>query len=162
MMDDAEKAKLREINSKGYRVCEIAKLYGREFIDCTHCQMMKYGVFVIPGETRWECQKCGKCCTGMDGKLKVNVPGVTYDADGVCTKFDKASNNCRDQDGKPWQCKIWPFHGTFDSDTHPEVLVVISKLCSGLGKGEVITDEIYNKLIEMLRNPNQVQKAFER
>jgi Fe-S-cluster containining protein len=161
-MDEAEKAKLREINGKDFRAAEIARYYGKKFVDCVHCQLMKYGVFVIPGETRWECQRCGRCCTGMEGKLKLNIPGLVFDKDGVCEKFDKVSGLCLNHDNKPWQCKIWPFYGTYDSETHPEVLVVVSSLCTGLGKGEVITDEVYNRLVEYLRNPKQIQKAFER
>lgn len=148
---------------------------------CTICKSWWYAVLVIPNETRWECQKCGKCCTGMkgpDGKKRLDILDnyveeevidgkVTFtphklpkDEEGNCLHRDKETNKCKIQDHKPQFCKIWPFHA-IRNDVGDTVYLGITTLCEGYGKGKVITDEIYDKIVEGMKTYRQISDAFE-
>lgn len=156
-----EKKVFRKINSLHFSYGGYMEFMKRDVPLCVVCKKFMYARFVVPDETRWECQKCGACCTGLGGKIDVKtVPGLEFTEDGACTRFDKATGTCLIQDTKPAGCLMWPFHGAQDTNMGPQIYLVVNSACPGFGKGPIITDEIYEKLLGCIKTGKQVQDAF--
>jgi PAS domain S-box-containing protein len=83
--------------------------------------------FVIPGETRFECQRCGECC-----RYARKVAQLTYEP---CL-FLTADNSCAKHDNRYLVCKWFPFWIYSSSRTGP--LLTIKPYCTGFGKGPII------------------------
>jgi len=145
-LSEEELGKLRAMNGSALKTSEIARHFGREIPSCDVCSAIRDKDFVIPGETRWACQRCGGCCTGLNGKLRLLGPMTAID--NVCVWYDPQIKGCRFQEQKWAVCKVWPFWAVKDEKMHPEPLLIVSRLCPGFGKGPVITQAIYDRLLE--------------
>jgi len=159
VMPEKEKVALKRINSlDSWRAVEFMKYMGKKELVCQVCGFLKSCVFVIPNETRWQCQACGKCCTPANGPtwLPADIPKKE---DGSCSHC--VDGKCNIENNKPPVCKRWPFNYLMDSKAHPEPIIIISTLCTGFGKGKIITDDIYSKLQSILVVYGQVKEAFE-
>ena len=86
--------------------------------------------FVIPGMTRFECQRCGECC-----RYARKVAQLTYEP----CPFLTAENTCAKHDDRYLVCKWFPFW-VFDSPEHGPLLT-IKPYCSGYGKGPLVEYE---------------------
>jgi PAS domain S-box-containing protein len=93
--------------------------------------------FVIPGKTRFECQRCGECC-----RYARKVAQLTYEP----CPFLAADNTCSTHDKRYIVCKWFPFF-VFD---HPRygAMLTIKPYCSGFGIGPVID---YAATVERIR-----------
>jgi PAS domain S-box-containing protein len=80
--------------------------------------------FVIPGKTRFECQRCGECC-----RYARKVAQLTYEP---CL-FLTAGNTCAKHDERYLVCKWFPYW-IYDSPRFGPMLT-IKPYCSGFGKG---------------------------
>jgi len=83
--------------------------------------------FVIPGMTRFECQRCGECC-----RYARKVAQLTYEP----CPFLTAENTCAKHDDRYLVCKWFPFW-VFNSPKHGPLLT-IKPYCSGYGKGPLV------------------------
>ena len=83
--------------------------------------------FVIPGKTRYECQRCGECC-----RYARKVAQLTYEP----CPFLTAGNECAKHDRRYDVCKWFPFWVC----THPVrgKLLTIKPYCDGYGKGKLV------------------------
>ena len=162
IMKEEEKEAFRKINAlPAFRAPALTEYLGYKIVACGVCGIMKFGHLVIPGETRWKCQQCGKCCTGMDGKLTLPAE-LPKDNTGTCTHLIKKTKKCKIQGSKSVTCRLWPFSFITDNEKHPDPIVVVSEMCQGLGKGEIITDDIYDDLQYTLLRGGQIQDAFKK
>ena len=115
---------------------------------------------------RFECQQCGRCCTGEPGTVYVapdevkaiadslGLPEKAFIADllypfrdGYSIKEDKQGNcllyadGCRIYPVRPRQCRTWPFW--FKNLRSSYAWKQTASQCPGIGKGPVYTrDEI--------------------
>ena len=126
---------------------------------------------------RFQCTRCGKCCTGEPGYVWVNgaelraiaefrgesVEEVTglytrlagggrtlrEKANGDCVFYDRAAG-CTVYAVRPRQCRTWPF---WDSNVEtPEAWQETCEICPGSGRGELIPVEeitLRRKVIRM-------------
>ena len=114
---------------------------------------------------RFECTKCGDCCTGDPGvvwvsdeelaaiatELEVSVEDVAHRYvrrvgtgqalferfNGDCCFFDGTSRRCRVYAARPVQCRVWPF---FDSTTASRrAWQQTGEKCPGVGRGELVS-----------------------
>jgi Fe-S-cluster containining protein len=145
-LSEDELVSLELMNDDALKTSEIARHFNRETPSCEVCWAIRDKDFVIPGKTRWTCTRCGGCCTGLKGTLALTGPMVAIN--NVCVWFDKKVKGCRFQEQKWPVCKVWPFWAILDEKTHPEPLLVISRLCPGFGKGPIITQAIYDRLLK--------------
>ena len=83
--------------------------------------------FVIPGKTRFECQRCGECC-----RYARKVAQLTYEP---CL-FLTPENTCSKHDNRYLVCKWFPFWIYNDPARGP--LLTIKPYCSGYGKGPLV------------------------
>jgi len=114
---------------------------------------------------RWECLRCGWCCT-RDWQIDISwneyhrlkdllpVDRVVFDQSatayypyfllgGKCAQYHEEAHACNIYEKRCYICRSFPFY------LHPGKRLYISKLCPGLGKGEVI--RIGEKKEELLR-----------
>ncbi len=116
---------------------------------------------------RFECTQCGDCCTGAPGFVWVNnaeiaalasVLGLEVEAfedlyvrrvgvrkslkefpNGDCVFFDTTKRNCSVYEGRPRQCRTWPF---WDSNLKtPADWKHTCSVCPGSGKGRLYAIE---------------------
>lgn len=83
--------------------------------------------FVIPNETRHECQRCGECC-----RYARKVATFTYEP---CL-FLNDKNECSKHSGRYHVCKWFPFWLFNAGDWGP--LLTIKPYCKGYGHGKVV------------------------
>jgi hypothetical protein len=113
---------------------------------------------------RFECQRCGACCTGEPGIVRVSEPemenisrflllghgdfksrylqsvkgafSIGEDPEGRCLFYEKG---CRIYDVRPSQCRSFPFWlKNFRSE---ETFRSLEKDCPGMGKGRLYSKE---------------------
>ena len=94
--------------------------------------------FVIPGKTRFECQRCGECC-----RYARKIARLTYES---CLYLGP-ENTCTKHDSRYLVCKWFPFFVYESSRYGP--LLTIKPFCSGFGKGLVVD---YESTTHRLRN----------
>ena len=112
---------------------------------------------------KFKCSGCGDCCTGEPGYVWVNKAEVAKLAEivevsveefeeqytrkvgirrtlkeysnGDCVFFDNESRKCGVYEGRPRQCKTWPF---WDSNIRtPEDWERTCEECPGIGTGKL-------------------------
>ena len=115
---------------------------------------------------RFNCTRCGHCCTGEPGFVWVNEQDIARNAElrgepvelvtrlyarhagsgmslrekanGECVFYDRAAG-CTIYDARPRQCRTWPFwEGNVRS---PEAWKKTCAICPGSGQGELIPGE---------------------
>ncbi len=125
---------------------------------------------------RFQCTRCGNCCTGPPGVVWVNdeeieaiaahrgeLPAHVYtvytrpfDRDrslrekpnGDCIFYDRAQG-CTIYPVRPRQCRTWPF---WDSNVRTEeAWQRTRKTCPGAGTGELIPEEEITRRIRVIR-----------
>jgi Fe-S-cluster containining protein len=125
---------------------------------------------------RFECTRCGNCCTGAPGHVWVNAEeiaaiavhrGENVDettalhtrqvgnrrslrekANGDCVFFDR-SKGCTVYPVRPRQCRTWPF---WESNVvTPEAWERTCEICPGSGKGELISAEEITRRLKVIR-----------
>jgi Fe-S-cluster containining protein len=116
---------------------------------------------------KFECTQCGDCCTGAPGFVWVNQAEIAALAsvvrlevdefedkyvrrvgvrkslkefpNGDCVFFDTQKRNCSVYEGRPRQCRTWPF---WDSNLKtPEDWKHTCSVCPGSGKGRLYSIE---------------------
>lgn len=115
---------------------------------------------------RFECTRCGACCTGSEGFVWVNDAEVaalatrlgitegefrksyTRRAQGKTTLIEREggdcifwqkSKGCTVYEDRPRQCRTWPF---WNSNIHSESdWEYTTEICPGAGKGQLFTVE---------------------
>jgi Fe-S-cluster containining protein len=116
---------------------------------------------------RFECTQCGDCCTGAPGYvwvtneeiaalaanlgMKVHEFEASYVrrvgsrkslielANGDCILFDAKTRKCKVYNGRPRQCRTWPF---WDSNiATPSAWKKTCAVCPGSGQGKVYSVE---------------------
>jgi Fe-S-cluster containining protein len=125
---------------------------------------------------RFQCTRCGKCCTGEPGYVWVNAAELRAVADfrgetveevtGLYTRLssrgrtlrEKANGDCVFYDRekgctiypvRPRQCRTWPF---WDSNVAtPEAWQHTCEICPGSGKGELIPVEEIARRLKVIR-----------
>jgi len=125
---------------------------------------------------RFQCTRCGKCCTGAPGFVWVNDAEVQAIADfrgepvaeviGLFTRLtsrghtlrEKANGDCvfyDRQEGctiysvRPRQCRTWPL---WESNVAtPEVWQHTCEVCPGSGQGELIPVEEITRRLKVIR-----------
>lgn len=125
---------------------------------------------------RFECTRCGDCCTGAPGYVWVNAEEIAAiaahrgetaaevtafqtrqvgnrrslreKANGDCVFFDR-SKGCTVYPVRPRQCRTWPF---WESNvvTH-EAWERTCEICQGSGKGELISAEEITRRVNTIR-----------
>jgi Fe-S-cluster containining protein len=125
---------------------------------------------------RFECTRCGKCCTGAPGFVWINdaeiraiaeyraepveeVLGLyTHLADGRRTLREKANGDCVFYDRKagctvypvrPRQCRTWPFWESTVGT--PQDWQRTMQICPGSGRGELITPEEITRRVKVVK-----------
>jgi Fe-S-cluster containining protein len=125
---------------------------------------------------RFECTRCGKCCTGAPGFVWVNddelraiaefrgesVEEVTglytrlarrrrtlrEKANGDCVFYDRQAG-CTIYPVRPRQCRTWPF---WESNVAtPEDWRHTCEVCPGSGRGELIPAEEITRRLKVIR-----------
>jgi Fe-S-cluster containining protein len=125
---------------------------------------------------RFQCTRCGNCCTGPPGFVWVNeeeiaalarflgetVAEVTAlytraverrrslreKANGDCVFFDRREG-CTVYPVRPRQCRTWPF---WESNVKtPEAWKQTCTVCPGSGKGELIPAEEITRRLKVIR-----------
>jgi uncharacterized protein len=125
---------------------------------------------------RFECTRCGNCCTGAPGFVWVNdveikaiakyrgedleqVLGLYTRAEGRgrslreklngdCIFYD-AKQGCTIYPVRPRQCRTWPF---WESNiVTEEAWQKTGEICPGSGQGELITEEEITKRMQVIR-----------
>lgn len=116
---------------------------------------------------RFECTQCGDCCTGAPGYVWINNEEITalaatlgmkvheFEAsyvrrvgsrkslielaNGDCILFDAKTRKCKVYNGRPRQCRTWPF---WDSNiATPSAWKKTCAVCPGSGQGKVYSVE---------------------
>jgi PAS domain S-box-containing protein len=93
--------------------------------------------FVIPGHSRFECQRCGECC-----RYARKVAQLTYESCPFLTE----DNSCRKHDSRYLVCKWFPFWVLERPGKSP--LLTIKPYCSGYSHGPLID---YNAVVARIR-----------
>lgn len=83
--------------------------------------------FVIPGKTRFECQRCGECC-----RYARKVAQLTYDP----CPFLTGDNSCAKHNDRYLVCKWFPYW-IYNSPRFGPMLT-IKPYCAGFGKGALV------------------------
>jgi Fe-S-cluster containining protein len=125
---------------------------------------------------RFECTRCGDCCTGTPGFVWVNDEEVAAiaafrgetvqevlglytrpegdgrslreKANGDCVFFDRAKG-CTIYPVRPRQCRTWPF---WESNVRtPAAWKRTCAVCPGSGKGELISAEEITRRLKVVR-----------
>ena len=125
---------------------------------------------------RFQCTRCGKCCTGEPGYVWVNdaelraiaefrgepVEEVTglytrltsggrtlrEKANGDCVFYDRTAG-CTIYPVRPRQCRTWPF---WESNVAtPRAWQHTCEICPGSGKGELIPAEEITRRLKVIR-----------
>jgi len=125
---------------------------------------------------RFECTRCGNCCTGAPGYVWVNAEEITAiaahrgesedettqlytravgsrrslreKANGDCVFFDR-SKGCTIYPVRPRQCRTWPF---WESNVVTrEAWEHTCEVCPGSGKGELISAEEITRRLNVIR-----------
>lgn len=125
---------------------------------------------------RFECTRCGNCCTGAPGFVWVNQDEVEAiaeflqepaarvealhtravdrrrslreKANGDCVFFER-DKGCTIYSVRPRQCRTWPF---WESNVHsPETWERTQRRCPGSGKGELISVEEITRRLNVIR-----------
>jgi Fe-S-cluster containining protein len=125
---------------------------------------------------RFQCTRCGNCCTGAPGYVWVNeeevealarIRGETVEevmalytravdgrrslrekANGDCVFFDRREG-CTVYPARPRQCRTWPFWES-NVDT-PQAWERTCEVCPGSGKGELISAEEITRRLKVIR-----------
>ncbi|BDU76333.1 YkgJ family cysteine cluster protein [Mesoterricola sediminis] len=96
--------------------------------------------FVLPGQTRYSCIRCGACCRNIHA-----IDDLVLDG-GDCPHL--VGNLCGAYDKRWSACRTYPFN------THrtPEGtdLLMIDRNCQGTGQGYLITADRYRSIIRSL------------
>lgn len=116
---------------------------------------------------RFQCTRCGNCCTGEPGYVWVDADemrqiaeflgesveamsrkyvrrvGKQYSlkerANGDCVFYDRAGRGCSIYGARPRQCRTWPFwNSNLES---PEEWEETCRVCPGAGKGSFFSLE---------------------
>jgi uncharacterized protein len=125
---------------------------------------------------RFECTRCGNCCTGPPGFVWVNAEelaalarfrGETVEevtalytraverrhslrekVNGDCVFFDR-QEGCTVYPVRPRQCRTWPF---WESNVEtPQAWERTCTVCPGSGKGELIPAEEITRRLKVIR-----------
>jgi Fe-S-cluster containining protein len=135
---------------------------------------------------RFECQRCGACCTGEPGYIWVTdgetqtvahflgIPleeakrtylrrAGSHDSlielpDGRCI-FHKR-NSCQIYAVRPSQCRTFPFWQTVVAS--PESWQRCQKACPGVGKGKLFTPEEIEEILQADARENRRPKLYAR
>ncbi len=125
---------------------------------------------------RFQCTRCGKCCTGEPGFVWVNDAEVRAIADlrgetvaevtGLYTRLDNGRRTLREKGNgdcvfydrergctvyevRPRQCRTWPF---WESNVAtPETWQHTCEICPGSGQGELIPVEEITRRLKVIR-----------
>jgi len=107
---------------------------------------------LIAKDTKWECQKCGRCCIEL---VPANL-GYT------CRHFDSELNTCGIHENKPLSCKLYPFEPDASLIAKGKVRkafsiknMIIQEDCPGIGYGKKVHE---NR--ELKRVLNRIAKSF--
>jgi len=102
------------------------------------------GMHLVSEETRWECQRCGNCCTVPEwGRENMKMLlGHELQPNGRCFYLNE-KNMCRNYSERPLICRMHPFHPDKESlkigkPDFSAGKLLISKSCKGLGCGEKV------------------------
>jgi len=125
---------------------------------------------------RFECTRCGKCCTGAPGFVWVNDAEIqaigeflqepldevtalhTRWVNGKRSLREKLNNDCVFYDAeigctiyeaRPRQCRTWPFWES--TTTSPEDWERTQESCPGAGRGELIPVEEITRRVKLVR-----------
>ncbi len=126
---------------------------------------------------RFECQGCGRCCTGDPGYVWVEDEEIAALANalqmsreefeqlfvrwvgqrrslvelpnGDCVFFDNQSRRCRVYELRPRQCRTWPF---WESNVRSnQAWQQTCRVCPGSGQGPVVPRETVERLVAVIR-----------
>jgi uncharacterized protein len=125
---------------------------------------------------RFECTRCGNCCTGAPGFVWVSAkeltelarllkepveevravytrpasrgPTLREKANGDCIFFDRAKG-CTVYSARPRQCRTWPFWESTVRD--PEAWEQTRKSCPGAGSGQLIPVEEITRRVRVIK-----------
>lgn len=147
------KAFLKEVNGVdiSIRPCKFVERYKIRRLDDQIRMFILTSNFVIPGETLYDCTRCGVCCTNDNIKLPVDMvdgnKGCKWLVDSLCSRDDT----------KPPMCKQFPFKKlSFVRPSGERIkLLAISIHCLGQMMGRVIDEERYQRIL------NEVDKSAE-
>jgi Fe-S-cluster containining protein len=125
---------------------------------------------------RFECTRCGACCTGAPGYVWVDdaeitalakfrgdpvrqfVPLYTRPARGKRTLKEKANGDCVFWEAgrgctvypvRPKQCRTWPFWAS-NVET-PEAWERTTQICPGSGRGDLIPVEEITRRVKAIK-----------
>jgi Fe-S-cluster containining protein len=125
---------------------------------------------------RFQCTRCGHCCTGQPGYVWVNDEEIAAiaeyrgeplaegtglyvrevrrgrslreKANGDCVFYDKSAG-CTVYPVRPRQCRTWPF---WESNVAtPEAWQETCERCPGSGKGELISAEEITRRVRVMK-----------
>lgn len=93
---------------------------------------------VVDKDTRWECQKCRKCCK-TNKKVVQKIFKIKTEKDHCPFLKD---DNCKLENSIPLICRLYPF---FPGINEGKISFTIGKLtifagCSGIGKGKKVSE----------------------
>jgi uncharacterized protein len=116
---------------------------------------------------RFQCTQCGDCCTGAPGYVWVNKLEIEALAqllhldvaeferryvrrvgirkslnefpNGDCVFFHSESRTCQVYEGRPGQCRTWPFWNS--NLASPEAWDRAASHCPGCNRGQLVTLE---------------------
>jgi hypothetical protein len=101
----------------------------------------------IDKKTRWECQRCGKCCRDFIVDKRKSISEVR-EGKVVCKFFDYSEKRCLNYGERPFICRLYPFvinleNIVEDGVARPEKAFLLENLgihdeCPGFGKGKRI------------------------
>jgi uncharacterized protein len=125
---------------------------------------------------RFECTRCGKCCSGFPGFVWVNEAEVLAIAEfrgepleevlGLYTRVVNGRRTLRDRGNddcvffdrevgctiyavRPRQCRTWPFWESNVSS--PETWEQTQQRCPGSGQGELISAEEITRRVKVIK-----------
>jgi hypothetical protein len=128
----------------------------------------------------FECQRCGRCCSGAPGDVWVSsqeAAGIAAElgqapeafaaeclrthrgrlslrerADYDCVLLDQTSRTCRVYQARPLQCRTWPWWP--ENLRTPEAWHEAARECPGIGHGPVTPAEHIRQALEAERVQN--------
>ncbi len=120
---------------------------------------------------RFECTQCGNCCTGAPGYVWVNKQEIESLAallkleaaefekryvrrvgirkslieipNGDCVFFHSESRTCQVYEGRPRQCRTWPFWNS--NLSNPKAWAQAAEHCPGCNRGNLVELEQIEK-----------------
>jgi Fe-S-cluster containining protein len=120
---------------------------------------------------RFECTQCGNCCTGAPGYVWVNKQEIESLAallkleaaefekryvrqvgirksliefpNGDCVFFHSESRTCQVYEGRPRQCRTWPFWNS--NLSNPQAWAQAAEHCPGCNRGNLVELEQIEK-----------------